>query len=65
MGEENQVVLRVAAEETGKCVLQIGTNSSEKAVKICNKLYAQSLMNLLNNDEQFSSNDVAAIGLMI
>ncbi|KAI1701981.1 dihydrouridine synthase (Dus) domain-containing protein [Ditylenchus destructor] len=34
---DNNIELRVAKEEAQKCILQIGTNSAEKAVKICKK----------------------------
>uniref|UniRef100_A0A914HY17 DRBM domain-containing protein n=1 Tax=Globodera rostochiensis TaxID=31243 RepID=A0A914HY17_GLORO len=34
----DEVVLRVAAEERSRCVLQIGTNSAETATKICQKV---------------------------
>uniref|UniRef100_A0A915E7K1 DUS-like FMN-binding domain-containing protein n=1 Tax=Ditylenchus dipsaci TaxID=166011 RepID=A0A915E7K1_9BILA len=33
----DEIVLRIAKEENGKCVLQIGTNSAIKAAEICKK----------------------------
>ncbi|KAI1701978.1 dihydrouridine synthase (Dus) domain-containing protein [Ditylenchus destructor] len=33
----NDIVLRIVKEEAQKCILQIGTSTAEKAVKICKK----------------------------